>query len=841
MLSDVSVIQELLKKIFQKIGSELLKEREELYSNTLSMVETASEDLEKLFFDASAFVDPCEGSAFLQSHQKVLDLEKQLKTRKYRSLPNNKKLDREFSRLKASATSLGKRIHDHNEKAAEQRCDRVASVIGKVEGRALDRQQLICIAKEVKNHLVIAGAGTGKTTTIVGKIKYLLLTEQYSPEDILVLSFTNASAAEISARIKAETGSKVDAMTFHKLGMNIIASAEKKQPKVSQMDMGAFVSKAIFRRTPESPSFRHYLSVYTDLKCEESEQRAKKPKEAYEEYLRSNPPKTFKGETVKSYGEVEIANFLAVNGIEYDYERPYEIDTRTEEYGLYKPDFYLPKYQIYIEYFGIDIEGNVPEYFSKGNSQSAAIRYNDSIAWKRELHRKNKTKLIECFYYEKRDGTLTDNLEAKLNEQGVEFSPVSEEKLAKGFLLSEETHSYFSDLFTTLINLIKSCGITVGELKRKAAVKGLSKLYGRILDLLSPIFSAYNNALHEREEIDFNDMIIEASRLVREGKYLNRYKLVIVDEYQDISKARFGLLKALRDSGFYSLFCVGDDWQSIYRFSGSDISYIFDFSAFWGPSEISRIETTYRFSKSLIDISGRFIMENPLQIKKELRANSFDEGIALEFVDAYSQNSACFMLADVLRRLPSGKSVFLIGRYRFDRGLLENGVFSIRYDNSTGKTKVVFDERPDLDISFITAHGSKGLQADYVVIINNREDRHGFPSGVSNSPLIDLLLETDDKYPFAEERRLYYVALTRAREKVFLLLTSLNVSEFAREINKMMPNSIEFPQHICPMCGGDLVIRSGQYGQFLGCSNYFSKGCRYKAKLNTVYTAEENY
>lgn len=307
---------------------------------------------------------------------------------------------------------------------------------------------------------------------------------------------------------------------------------------------------------------------------------------------------------------------------------------------------------------------------------------------------------------------------------------------------------------------------------------------------------------------------------------------MIVDEYQDISKARYGLLKALRNSQDYELFCVGDDWQSIYRFAGSDIGFILNFSNYWGASEESKIETTYRFTRSLIDISGNFIMMNPAQKKKAIRGQCGDNGFALSEINGYTEKNAAEFMAQKLGDLPQGSTVFFIGRYSFDSKMLQDsGLFNLQYNNQTGFVDVCYRKRADLKMSFTTAHKSKGLQADYVFILNNKTSRMGFPSKIQDAPLLDLLLESCDDYPFAEERRLFYVALTRAKKKAILLTVKDRESVFAIELRTRYAEELKRERFECPLCGGRLVKRTGRYGDFFGCSNYKYGSCKYTRNI----------
>lgn len=197
------------------------------------------------------------------------------------------------------------------------------------------------------------------------------------------------------------------------------------------------------------------------------------------------------------------------------------------------------------------------------------------------------------------------------------------------------------------------------------------------------------------------------------------------------------------------------------------------------------------------------------------------------------RNAACNdLISRIDDDIPKGSSVFFIGRYSFDAKLLnDSGLFSCQYNNTSGLIEVKAKSRPDLNMVFLTAHKSKGLQADYVFIINNKKSRMGFPSKIQDAPILDLLLDNCDQYPYAEERRLFYVALTRAKKKVFIVTVNGQESEFAMELKERYGAEMKKEQFECPLCGGRLVKRSGPYGEFFGCSNYRTNGCNYKRKI----------
>lgn len=729
---------------------------------------------------------------------------------------------------------LDSKMISHNDIVAETLVEKGRELIGSVEGRTLDDQQMKCIVKPMHNHLVIAGAGTGKTTTIVGKIKYLLKSGACNPDDILVLSFTNASASEMKERICKETGENIEASTFHKLGMNIISSVNGIMPKITSIQLSKFVKDQLAENMKNSKYLmllcKYFMSNYKfDASEFDFQTRAE-----YEEYLRTNPPVTLKGDKVKSYGEMDIANFLYQNGIAYEYEKEYEHDTRTEDRAQYYPDFFLTDYGYYIEYFGINKKGEVPAYFTARDGKTPSEEYREGMEWKRSLHKERGTVMIECYSYERSDGELLSNLEKKLKSAGVEFKAVSPDEMWNKVSESNSKNvlTGIAELIATIISLMKSNECDIEKL-RSMGLKNLKMVRNSaLIDLIEPIYNAYTAALEKNGEIDFNDMINKAMHMVRDGKYINPYKYVIVDEYQDISKARYSLLKALRDSSPYSLFCVGDDWQSIYRFTGSDMDYILNFSKYWGQSEYSKIETTYRFTDSLIDISGEFVMQNPAQIKKHIKGVPSECGFALGECRSFTEQLAVSNMIHTVRNLPRDSTVFFIGRYTFDSKLLSDcGELDCKYDVATQMANVVLPERRDLKMQFLTAHKSKGLQADYVFIINNKDKGMGFPSKIKDDPLVDCLLEGKESYPYAEERRLFYVALTRAKVKAFLVVITGNESVFSLEMGKRYGDQLRSGLMTCPECGGVLEKRSGPYGEFYGCSNYRTKGCTYKMKI----------
>jgi DNA helicase-4 len=474
-----------------------------------------------------------------------------------------------------------------------------------------------------------------------------------------------------------------------------------------------------------------------------------------------------------------------------------------------------------VEYYGIDREGNVPPYFSSRDGKTPSDTYMEGIKWKERLHEDKGTKLIAVFAYEKWEGTLALSLREKLESVGVKFQPDIELPISDDIILS------IAKTFESLLNKIKSKRISIEDVSRMVLSDPFNAEENKLaLTLFEPIFTEYQSSLKINGEIDFHDMINQAIECVKEGGYVHDYDYILIDEYQDISDSRFDLLSEMRKVKDFKIFSVGDDWQSIYGFTGSNLSYLYDFEKHWGIAKESKAETTYRFPEKLIRVSSKFIMRNPKQIPKQLSSKNGSEFSLIE-VRGRNDEEAISDAVDKLIELPHGSSIFFLGRYDSDKKILFRNT-KIEINGS----KITINGREDLKISFLTVHGSKGLQADCVVILNNKDDIKGFPSKIADPAIVRLLDDNIEDFLFSEERRVYYVAMTRAKAMLILLTIDDMVSPFAKEILAENQDLVEKNySDMCPKCGGRMVKRPGKYGPFMGCSNFPVNKCTHKEQI----------
>jgi DNA helicase-4 len=683
-------------------------------------------------------------------------------------------------------------------------------------------QRRACIINE-DNNLVLAGAGTGKTSTMIGRTGYLLASGQVQPDQVLMLAYARKAREEMQERqdqclrplLKAGTPT---IKTFHALGLEIISKVEGKRPAISpfEEDDHAFARFIDEQLTEQLTSavykskvvryFTSYLYPYRNPFDFQSMQE-------YNDYVRQHELRTLNGEVVKSFEECAIANFLLQHGVRYTYEADYKISTVGPDFRQYKPDFFLPDFGIYIEHFALNKAGQPPPHFDPQ-------RYLDGVRWKRALHHRHGTTLIETYSYLHRDGRLLSVLAEALQAAGVELSRRPDDDLLAALKKQGEV-SKFAELLAKFLKLFKQCYRAWSELWDTAKRHRDAERLCFLLEIFQPLLERYQRHLAERKEIDFADMIGKAIEYVEMERFSSSYMHILVDEFQDISAARARLILALlRQRSESVLFAVGDDWQSIYRFTGSDVGLTKHFDKSFGATATTVLDTTFRFNNKIGDVASKFVQKNPEQVKKSIQSLSHVDEPAISLVRVLELERGLRLALEAISRHARPKpdektSVLVLARYNF---LLDD----CRTDMTVST----------LDITFMTVHAAKGKEADYVVTLGLEKGKYGFPSEQETDAILEFLLPGNEAFPFAEERRLFYVALTRARHRVYLVYNPLIASNLIKElVNQEYPIcSNEFDAAVvhgdvadvpCPHCKtGNLIPKTGKNGTFIGCNNF---------------------
>ena len=643
----------------------------------------------------------------------------------------------------------------------------------RVEARPLTEEQRLAVVIDERRNLVVAAAGSGKTSVIVAKTGWFVRKAYFKPSELL-LAFARDARREMEERMEKRLGAAiacdVTVRTFHSLGMAIIGEAEGKRPALAATAENDRTLFDLLKGIVADLLADHALSETLDEWFQEgfapyrSEHEFRNWSEYYD-YIRKFGIRSLKGEAVRSFEECEIANFLYLHSVAYEYEAPYEHDLSTSEKRQYKPDFYLPGHGVYIEHFGIDAAGNTAPFVDRG-------QYWRDMEWKRSVHAKHGTVLIETFSHEQADGRLLRNLTEKLEAQGVTLSQMPRENVF-ATLEQQGRIDPFTRLVATFLQHFKGSRLSFSDLASRAGAHRDGKRAEAFLAVFEPILERYQEVLAASGEIDFHDMINRATDHVEEGRYRSPFGYILVDEFQDISPSRARLLKALLDSSPGSqLFAVGDDWQAIYRFGGSDIAVMREFGDHFGAFERIDLATNFRCADRIAAVATDFVLRNPAQIRKTVRTTrtagrpAVHVGLRGEQEISLLQE-ALDRIAEDARRHNGTSEVLLLGRYRH-----------LRPRNLDALPK----QYPRLRFTWMTVHRSKGLEADYAVVVGLCSGKYGFPAEIADDPLLDLVLVAPEAHPNAEERRLLYVAVTRARRQVYLLADGDPPSGFVTEL-----------------------------------------------------------
>lgn len=500
----------------------------------------------------------------------------------------------------------------------ESEIKKTKKILNDINGIKLDIEQKRAVLSNDKYTLIVAGAGSGKSLTIVGKVKYLIKYKKILAKEILCISFTKASAESLKNKINTCVGEDIDVFTFHKLGLKILEQGEIKY-NISEPDTLEYIVN---------------------------------------EYL----------------------NYIILDEVYY--------------------------MNLVLEYLEIP-------------------------------HRNLKYVFIK--YQKSKEFILLKNLLIK-------------------FINLFKANCYKRKMFELFF--LENNKILNRKLRNKM------KLF---LELSLHIYDLYEEELNSLYEIDFNDMIIKATDFL-DNNCVFDYKYILIDEFQDTSKAKLLLIKKLIKKTNAKLIAVGDDWQSIYRFTGCNLNIFLDFAKYFENAKILKLENTYRNSLELITTSSNFIMKNKNQINKGLKSSkNLEFPIKIVYTDDYKKD-----FKKLLRQINS--NVLIIGRNN-------NDIYKV-IDNSFKLVEeyLISDEFKNKNITYLTVHKSKGLEEENVIIINLEDDLLGFPNKLEDNNELKYVLQKKEDFLYAEERRLFYVALTRTKSNVYLLVNKKNKSCFVKEL-----------------------------------------------------------
>lgn len=683
------------------------------------------------------------------------------------------------------------------------------SHLWKKEHLLLDDQQQEAVVKDDKHNLVIAGAGSGKTEVLITRIAYLI---ERKPDGvrqnrILAIAYQNKDVNEIGQRLLNRYGIKdVNVKTFHKLGKDILEAMGKKFRHTDIIDDNKkheIIERILKQKINTQPEcYKKFLQYVRTLNDPDPIDDEEQIKEEHLSYMQCRPCFSIDNHQVRSDAEKEIMDFFLTQKIDGE---PITIWYEPNTDG-FRPDFYLPKYDLYIEHWSLTRNGEVPKWFNQTTEE-----YKKSMESKKQWFKEHDKLLVETYAYE----YTRNNADAFIEMLKTRVLQALQSKFPSQYKFSPKTYEEIVEVawgpFKTpteeLVNFIRNAkvnGLTPSQISDRLQNGKWSDKQLSFGVLAVDIFKAYENLLKEHQGIDFEDMINLAIEELTSNQKLcaNIYDQILIDEYQDISDQRFKLIKTLLERNPQcKLFCVGDDWQSIMGFAGSDLNLFIDFASYFPNPAVTVISTNYRSIRSIVDAGADLIKNNaegqiskitlssrpdsnPIKVIKSLNKK--------EYQSTYYEQTADDCINRINEYLTKGcnpQEILILSRFmrtRHARGYRYFPLVRILMEEAKERNIdiAIDDRRPQNKIRLLTAHKSKGLEARVVFVLNAIKDKYGFPCEIEDLSIYAPARKDCSKQEHKkEERRLFYVTMTRAKEEL-IIYTWLEKSEFLNEIQK---------------------------------------------------------
>jgi len=710
-------------------------------------------------------------------------------------------LDKEFvSAINGELEGYREFVLNYNREFVERR-KREYSFLFTKDGLSLDEEQKEAVVKDDKHNLVVAAAGSGKTEVLITRVAYLIKRKPdgVKPNRILAIAFQDKARREIEQRLRSRYGiGDVNVRTFHKLGKDILEKAGWRIRHTDIVDENKFemVKKIYELKLKNEPDFYNAFLRYVRCFRDIEEKEDFEDKERALRYKKMLRYVAIDGVRVKSRAEKEILDFFLMhklNGKAIRVEYEPDVDG-------FRPDFWLSEYDVFIEHWALDKNGNVPEWFGQSSED-----YKNNMRRKKEWFDKNGKLLVETFAYEYDDENpdrfvdllkqrVIEKLQSKYGES-FEFIPLS-----YGEVVEVAWGPYRDPVANDILNFIrnaKTYGLTPNKIMEKLRNGVWSRKQLAFGELAVAVYRDYEAELSRQGKIDFEDMINKAIDELRSDKSLfaDVYDHILVDEYQDISAQRYKLIRLLLDRNpKCKLFCVGDDWQSIMGFAGSNVQFFINFDKYFENPAVTKISTNYRSIRSIVDAGASIIKNNGAAQISKPTVSYRDEVRKIkvlrsthkkDFESRYHEQTAEDCLNRIKSYLDNGcaaNDVLVLSRYKFPRVVelfvekaKEVGL-SVAFDKELAKEN---------QIRVMTVHKSKGLQAKAVFLLDVVCGAYGFPCEIEDP---SIFAPARENYPpfdnKQEERRLFYVAVTRAKEDLFIYTWEPAKSEFLEEISE---------------------------------------------------------
>ena len=658
----------------------------------------------------------------------------------------------------------------------------------------LDYNQKQIILDQSKACLVIAGAGAGKTTTMSAKVKYLCYIKGVKPEEILLISYTNKAVEELKTRINKEFNIPCKISTFHSLGLEIVT---KNTTKKTIVEDDYNLLKLVCKNNEIKTMLADYLLYY------EYDNYIGNTKKDYLRYCATKKYVNFKGEVVENQSEVTFTNLLFLNDINYQYKKSYVKNKKN-----YTPTVTINfnNTSIYVNIMSFD-----NKYIKKKSIDKISVDYKKRFPQNYFEIGSGKNEVSQFVNIMSDYNILFKNHSSNFYEKIPTFK---KEKVFK--------------LISQYSGLIKNKGLDIEKLLEKK-LNNRQRVFLQIIKIIDKTYTEY---LTENNMIDFNMMISQANDLLsKQSNILLNYKYIIIDEYQDIARQRFNLIYKLVTLLDFNLIVVGDDWQGIFSFCGSEIDLFIKFKEIFKGCMEYKIINTYRNSQKLINIAGKFVQKNSYQIKKKLISNKYcSKPIIIKWYTTNKNIVLEKVIDSIIKEYTVEKNILIILRFNFEINyILKDKNFILEHG------KLIYKNYPMVHIEYMSAHSSKGLGFDNVIIYNADDGIYGFPSKIIDDSLYHLLKTSKEVINYPEERRLFYVALTRTKNKTYIISSKYRPSSFIMELSNYFSVKKDFiPQTYksdiyCPKCGFILKKVVNSKEKIFQCTNHYLI-CGYEKK-----------
>jgi DNA helicase IV len=697
----------------------------------------------------------------------------------------------------------------------------------------LDRDQVTACAQPARARLIRARAGSGKTRTLSALAALLIDDEKLSSDQVLILAFNKTAADEIGERVRSAAGVPEyrNARTFHSLAHRLAGNTGRKlvfddgnlQP--SRREQSRYVEQVIHKIV--NPAFRTAFYEFFRRELEQIDQIGSSlPRLEYFAFRRAMTQFTLGGENVKSNGEKYIADFLFEHGVSYVYEKVYSWEGKDRLQGSpYRPDFCINAggKDVILEHWAFDPNdpvAQVPTWW-KGTTTK---EYREQIADKRQFWKASGITLLETHTAMLANGraAFEGELKQRLVSAGIYLQKLGQEELERRVAEAPRTISAMAKLFLNFISRAKKKGWSVEEAARRIADKPDSEPRNRIFhDLALRAFGEYETALRGASAMDFDDLLVSATKSVRDHGAravlrldrndaipLGQIRWILVDEFQDFSELYFRLIEAVLEvNSEVGIVAVGDDWQAINGFAGAQLSFFNNFTHHFTGAATSVVPTNYRSGRLIVG-AGNKIMDGHgppaisskasrgeveiCYVDKVVLSDRVEDALCLEVTRDGVSRKPIYQAAKALKACADfiAGSVFVHAGERWLRDVLVMSRTGFAYGLALDAFKKCLEQvvgehldmkelGNEIHIEVKTAHSSKGKEADTVIVLEatarqfpkiHADNQLYAPFGVS---IVDTL---------AEERRLFYVAITRAEHRLMLLTESGQESPFVGEI-----------------------------------------------------------